>query len=143
MTSPVTLAPLINGPPAVTAEPSACNTTSPKVTLSPAAASIFSTAIVSPGLTLYCLPPERIIAYAMIKFLIGKAGILPQRPNADKWFFKEFAWSGFLGLRKTPKIIPAPLNTREREGDPRAHATPLLCDQTASMQCERLRSTAV
>lgn len=40
---------------------------SAKVTLSPAEASNFSTLIVSPGLTRYCLPPERIIAYAMAR----------------------------------------------------------------------------
>src|SRR3954447_6088995 len=43
-------------------EPSPASTTSPKVTRSPALPSSFSTTILSPGATRYCLPPVRTTA---------------------------------------------------------------------------------
>src|SRR5215510_11064200 len=91
MTSPVTLAPATTGLPVVIVSPLARKMTSLKVTLSPEAASSFSTAIVSPGLTRYCLPPERMIAYAMLKI-----PVLERRKNChSEWvmttdFFHHF-----------------------------------------------------
>src|SRR5262245_23053213 len=63
MTSAVTLAPLTTGVPTRTCAPSATSSTSSKVTAAPASAPSFSTRMVSPSCTRYCLPPVAITAY--------------------------------------------------------------------------------
>src|SRR5581483_5423823 len=67
-TSAVTLAPSSVGLPIFTSSPSAIRSTSPNVTAPPASIALpscssFSTWIVSPGWTRYCLPPVAITAY--------------------------------------------------------------------------------
>src|SRR6266481_5919708 len=99
----------MTGLPVVTVSPSARKTTSLNVTLFPEAASSFSTARVSPGLTRYCLPPERIIAYAMLRVQFGKAQKLPQRIGNDNFFFASIRAleGGPQGRAGSPPFDPA------------------------------------
>src|SRR5436853_6040072 len=67
-------------------DPSPASKTSPRVTLSPALPSSFSTTILSPGATRYCLPPVRttanIVSSLLLRIPVPRGRRLAKTPAA-------------------------------------------------------------